>query len=221
MSAKPILSLEETEVFYNDSFSLTTGNLTVKRGEKLAVVGQSGAGKTTLLRLLYERHPDQTTLVPQHDGLVETLSVFHNVYMGRLAELPSWYNLLNLIRPFSKRVDEVQSILQQLSLSDKCFETVASLSGGQRQRTSVARSMYQGGEVLLADEPVSAVDERQSELVLNLLARHFPTMIVALHDTQLALNCCDRIIGLKNGEIVLDSASGNLTDTELTGLYVD
>ena len=51
MSAKPILSLEETEVFYNDSFSLTTGNLTVKRGEKLAVVGQSGAGKSTLLRI--------------------------------------------------------------------------------------------------------------------------------------------------------------------------
>ena len=220
MSAEPILSLEDSEVFYNNSFVLSTGNLIIRRGEKLAVVGQSGAGKSTLLRLLYEKHVGQTTLVPQHDGLVETLSVFHNVYMGRLANLPAWYNLLNLIRPFKKRVNEVQAILQQLSLSDKCFETVASLSGGQRQRTSVARSMYQGGQVLLADEPVSAIDERQAELVLNLLSNHFSTMVVALHDTQLALNCCDRIIGLKTGKIVMDSASVNLSEKDLAELYI-
>ena len=215
------MSLQNAAVGYDNSFSLTATSLTVQRGEKVAVVGRSGAGKSTLLRLLYEKHPDRAALVPQDDGLVETLSVFHNVYMGRLAQHPSWYNLLNLTRPFSKRVAEVQSILQPLSLTDKCFTPVASLSGGQRQRTAVARSMYQGGDVLLADEPVSAVDETQSEQILLLLAQHFSTIIVALHDTQLALNCCDRIIGLKAGAITLDNSPQNLSVTELQQLYVD
>jgi len=125
------------------------------------------------------------------------------------------------MRPFSKRVTEVKAILQHLSLEDKCFSPVASLSGGQRQRTAVARSMYQGGDVLLADEPVSAVDETQSEQILLLLSQHFSTVIVALHDTQLALNCCDRIIGLKAGEVTLDKLSENLSATELQQLYVE
>ena len=221
MVAEAIVSLQNAAVTYDNSFSLAATTLTVQRGEKVAIVGQSGAGKSTLLRLLYEKHSANAALVPQDDGLVETLSVFHNVYMGRLAEHSSLYNLLNLMRPFSKRVTEVKAILQHLSLEDKCFSPVASLSGGQGQRTAVARSMYQGGDVLLADEPVSAVDETQSEQILLLLSQHFSTVIVALHDTQLALNCCDRIIGLKAGEVTLDKLSENLSATELQQLYVE
>jgi len=221
MSAEVLISLQDAAVSYDNSFSLAATNITVQRGEKIAIVGKSGAGKSTLLRLLYETHSDRAALVPQDDGLVETLSVYHNVYMGRLAEHSSLYNLLNLMRPFTQRVSEVKAILHELSLAEKCFSPVASLSGGQRQRTAVARSMYQGGDVLLADEPVSAVDEQQSEQVLLLLAQHFSTIIVALHDTQLALNCCDRVIGLKAGVIVLDKSSENLSATELQQLYHD
>ena len=221
MSAEAIISLQDAAVSYDNSFSLAATNLTVQRGEKVAIVGKSGAGKSTLLRLLYEKHSGCSALVPQDDGLVETLSVFHNVYMGRLAEHSSWYNFINLMRPFSQRVEEVQAILQELSLTEKCFAPVASLSGGQRQRTAVARSMYQGGDVLLADEPVSAVDEHQSEQVLLQLSKHFSTIIVALHDTQLALNCCDRVIGLKAGVITLDKSSETLSAAELQQLYSD
>ena len=81
--------------------------------------------------------------------------------------------------------------------------------------------MYQGGDVLLADEPVSAVDEHQSEQVLLQLSKHFSTIIVALHDTQLALNCCDRVIGLKAGVITLDKSSETLSAAELQQLYSD
>jgi len=216
-----VISLQEAHVSYDNSFSLATTTLAVQRGEKVAIVGKSGAGKSTLLRLLYEKHPDYAALVPQDDGLVETLSVFHNVYMGQLAKHSSWYNLLNLVRPFPNRVTEVQAILKNLSLTEKCFSPVASLSGGQRQRTAVARGIYQGGEVLLADEPVSAVDETQSEKILLLLSQHFSTIVVALHDTQLALNCCDRIIGLKAGVITLDKPSESLSAAELQQLYVE
>ena len=221
MSATSIISLVGEEARYEDSIALSNINLSVKQGEKLALIGRSGSGKSTLLRLIYERYAVGTALVPQNEGLVETLSVFHNVYMGRLASRPAWYNLINLIRPFPNRVSEVQGILRQLSLAEKCFEPVASLSGGQRQRTAVARSLYQGGELLLADEPVSAVDEQQAEHILKLLSQHFSTVIVALHDTQLALSCCDRVIGLKAGEIVLDSPSSDLSASELTQLYLD
>lgn len=221
MSATSIISLVGAEARYEDSIALSNINLSVKQGEKLALIGRSGSGKSTLLRLIYERYAVGTALVPQNEGLVETLSVFHNVYMGRLASRPAWYNLINLIRPFPNRVSEVQGILRQLSLAEKCFEPVASLSGGQRQRTAVARSLYQGGELLLADEPVSAVDEQQAEHILQLLSQHFSTVIVALHDTQLALSCCDRVIGLKAGEIVLDSPSSDLSASELTQLYLD
>ncbi len=221
LSSEPIVSLRNAEVTYDSNFALTATTLQVRRGEKLAIVGKSGAGKSTLLRLLYEKNPDNTALIPQNDGLVETLSVFHNVFMGRLARHSSLYNLCNLMRPFPKRVSEIQAILQHLSLTEKCFIPVASLSGGQRQRTAVARSIYQGGELLLADEPVSAVDEQQSEQILQLLSQHFSTMIVALHDTQLALNCCDRVIGLKDGEIALDKPSDSLSASELKQLYAD
>lgn len=221
MSAKAIISLQDASVSYDNSFSLAATTLSVQPGEKVAIVGSSGAGKSTLLRLLFEKHKNHAALVPQDDGLVETLSVFHNVYMGRLEDHPSWYNLLNLARPFAARVAEVQAILKPLSLDEKCFTPVASLSGGQKQRTAVARSMYHGGDALLADEPVSAVDESQAENILLLLAQHFSTMIVALHDTRLALQCCDRIIGLKAGVITLDLPSANLSATDLQQLYID
>ena len=95
------------------------------------------------------------------------------------------------------------------------------VSGGQRQRTAVARSLYQGGDLLLADEPVSAVDEHQAERILRLLPVYFPTIIVALHDTQLALDTCERIVGLNDGRIVLDLPSSQLSVAGLAHLYID
>lgn len=221
MHGSPVISLIEKEARYEDSVALSDINLTVNKGEKLAIVGPSGAGKSTLLRLIHEAYPVAAAFVPQDDGLVETLSVFHNVYMGRLEKRPAWYNLLNLMRPFSARVTEVEAILQQLEMTEKCFEPVGRLSGGQRQRTAVARSLYQGGDLLLADEPVSAVDEHQAERILRLLPVYFPTIIVALHDTQLALDTCERIVGLNDGRIVLDLPSSELSVAGLAHLYID
>ena len=165
--------------------------------------------------------PEITALVPQDEGLVETLSVYHNVYMGQLRAHSSFYNLINLIHPFKQRVEEVDAVLVKVQLQDKCFDVVKQLSGGQRQRTAVARSLYQGGELLLADEPVSAVDELQAGRLLQILSTDFSTTIFALHDTQLALTHCTRVIGLHDGRIVLDEASEHLSATELTRLYCD
>ena len=216
-----MLSLVNAEVRYQGSVALHDINLMIQSGEKIALIGRSGSGKSTLLRLIYESLPEKTALVPQDEGLVETLSVFHNVYMGRLNAHSSFYNLINLIRPFKTRVSEVDEILERVQLQDKCFDLVKQLSGGQRQRTAVARSLYQGGELLLADEPVSAVDELQAGRLLHILSTEFSTLIVALHDTQLALAHCTRVIGLDGGRVVLDEPSESLSATDLTRLYCD
>ena len=220
-NTRRLVHLQAAQAKYQGKLALHNINLCVHQGEKLALVGRSGVGKSTLLHLIYAHHPEDAVLAPQDDGLVQTLSVFHNVYMGRLGQHPGWYNLLNLIKPFKERVVEVEDVLRRLQLQQKIFAPVGQLSGGQRQRTSVARSLYQGGQLLLADEPVSAVDEQQSRLILDVLRTEFTTMVLAMHDVDLALEYCDRIIGLQNGAIVLDQPSCSLKPADLMSLYRD
>jgi len=219
MTPPTLIQLTAAQASYQGTIALDDINLSVHQGEKLALVGRSGAGKSTLLSLIYEHHPDGTALVPQDNGLVHKLSVYHNVYMGQLGSHPGWYNLVNLIRPIKDRVAEVDAVLQRLQLDQKLFEPVGKLSGGQRQRTAVARSLYQGGQLLLADEPVSAVDDHQSRLVLDALCSDFSTVVLAMHDVNLALEYCDRIIGVEDGRIVLDQPSNKLKPEELLPLY--
>ncbi len=219
MTLSPLISLKAEQASYQGKLVLSDINLNVNRGEKIALVGPSGSGKSTLLRLIYSHHSENTALVPQDTGLVQTLSVYHNVYMGRLSQYSNLHNLVNLIKPFKKHIVEIKHCLKQVQLDEKIFEPVGRLSGGQRQRTAVARSLYQGGELLLADEPVSSVDEHQSKRVLDALCQEFSTVVLAMHDINLSLAYCDRIIGLQNGHIVLDSPSCDLTPDDLLPLY--
>lgn len=214
-----MIRLQSETAHYQGVQTLHDIDLHLKQGEKLALLGQSGSGKSTLLKLIYERYPQNTALVPQDYGLVKHLSVYHNVFMGRLSEHSTWYNLLNLIRPWQDQVCVIQKILSRLQLDGFLFRPVGKLSGGQQQRVAVARSLYQQGQLLLADEPVSSVDQEQSKVVLKQLRNGFPAMILAMHDTQLALEFCDRIIGLKNGKIVLDQPSKSLTADDLLTLF--
>ena len=199
-----MFNLQSANASYKDEIVLTDITLHIPAGQKLALVGHSGSGKSTLIKLLYEQRPKDIALVPQDYGLVASLSVYHNVYMGQLGRQSVGYNLLNLIKPLKKPVAEVEQILQEMQLSDKLFEPVAQLSGGQQQRTSIARAIMQGGDILLADEPVSSLDEQQSKLVMSLLCRLFDTVVLAMHDIDLALAYCDRIIGLDHGRITID-----------------
>ncbi len=172
-----------------------------------------------MIKLIYDRYPVNTSLVPQDYGLVNNLSVYHNVYIGCLEQHSTLYNLVNLIRPRPDQVEIVRTILVGLQLEDYLFRPVGRLSGGQKQRVAVARSLFQKGHLLLADEPVSSVDEQQSRVVLKQMLNGFSTVVLALHDIQLALAFCDRIIGLEKGRIVLDSPTDALTTKDLLSLY--
>ncbi|MBT5941690.1 MAG: ATP-binding cassette domain-containing protein, partial [Rhodospirillaceae bacterium] len=166
----PVLKLENATVGYNGEAVLKNLSLEIKPGEKIALVGQSGAGKSTLLNLLYQQVDEDAALVPQDLGLVRSLSVFHNVFMGRLNRHPTWYNIANLLKPLKKEVDQISPILGQLGLEEKIFEPIRELSGGQQQRTAVARAIFKDSSIFFGDEPVSAVDEHQSHTVLQAIA---------------------------------------------------
>lgn len=194
-------------------------SLSVKEGEKVGLVGRSGAGKSTLIRLIYQQVERLASLVPQDLGLVNALPVFHNVYMGRLDANATWYNVVTLMRPFAKDRSDVKNLLSELSMAEKAWIPAASLSGGQRQRIAIARALYRQSGLLLADEPVSALDGPMAHQVMGLLKERFQTSIIALHDVELALAYCTRIIGIQDGQIALDEPSENLTPADIMPLY--
>lgn len=196
-------------------------SVTITAGDRIALIGESGAGKSTLLAAIQARLKDRTALVPQNPGLVASLTVFHNIYMGRLDRHSTWYNLLNLAWPRRREVVAIQPLVARLGLEDKLFERAGALSGGQQQRVGVCRALHQGGELVLGDEPVSAVDSYQARTVLDALHEQFDTVVLAMHDVGLALQYASRIIGLKQGRIVLDQPSAGLSASDLGFLYRD
>jgi phosphonate transport system ATP-binding protein len=185
--------------------------LSVEPGERVAVIGRSGAGKSTLLNTIYRRYPEHATLIPQASALVANLSVFHNVFMGCLDRHSTLYNLRTLVWPPASEIAAVTRILEALGLEEKLFAKAGELSGGQQQRTSVARAMLNGRPIVLADEPVSALDRVQGGDVLRVLSGRHETKIFAMHDIRLALEHSDRIVLLEGGRIILDEASGQLS----------
>jgi phosphonate transport system ATP-binding protein len=194
-------------------------DLQIRLGERIAVMGRSGAGKSTLLNLLYHKLADEAALIPQAAALVQTLTVFHNVYMGRLDRHPTWYNLRNLLWPARKDVAEIERVLDLVGLTDKLFARAGALSGGQQQRTSVARALHNGRPIVIGDEPVSALDRVQSADILGKLCARFETVILAMHDISLALAHTDRVVVLEQGRIVLDRPARSLTAGELVPYY--
>lgn len=214
-----LIRLSDVTAAYNGEPVLRGLSLDVREGERIALVGASGAGKSTLLRLLYEKAGPAAALAPQDFGLVRSLSVFHNVFMGRLDRHGWFSNLRTLLYPARRDVEEVAETVRPLGLQDLLFRRAGELSGGQMQRAAVGRALYRGAEVVLADEPVSAVDEHQSRDVLAALLAGYRTSVLALHDRALALEFADRIIGLKDGRIWLDAPSRGLTPADLDPLY--
>ncbi|HEX6000523.1 MAG TPA: ATP-binding cassette domain-containing protein [Hyphomicrobiaceae bacterium] len=200
---------------YNGRPVLFDIDLTVRATERVAVMGRSGAGKSTLLSLLYAQRPGDVALVPQASALVKPLSVFHNVYMGRLDRHSTAHNLRNLVWPAAKRVAEVRGVLAGVGLEDEIFNAAGALSGGQQQRASVARALYNGRPILVGDEPVSALDRVQGSAVLSLVRRHHPTVVLALHDVHHALEHADRIVVLEHGRKIIDEPSCGLTANDL------
>jgi len=213
------LELLSEDLQYADVIALKNITLRITEGEKIALVGQSGAGKTTLLKRLYQLNPDSSSFIHQQYSLVPQLTVFHNIYMGRLDTFSLVHNVINLIRPAAARVEEILPIATELGLKDKLFKRVGELSGGQQQRVGIGRALYQGGNILYADEPVSSLDMVQSEEILSMITKGAKTIISSMHSIEFSLQFFDRIIGLRDQSIFFDLPSSDVSNRLLTELY--
>lgn len=147
-------------------------HLCAHKGQYIAVMGASGAGKSTLLKSIFDYCKTialKTALIPQELGLVENLSEYHNVYIGRLDQYSTISNLINLATPRLSDNKEVKSIFDSLSLSNELLSFCGELSGGQKQRIAIARAIFRQASILIADEPVAGPDSHQAEIALMLM----------------------------------------------------
>src|SRR5690606_10942410 len=116
---------------------------------------------------------------------------------------------------------EARAALESLDLGDRLYERTDLLSGGQRQRVAVARVLVQDPALVLADEPVSALDPARAALVLDRLTAGGParTVLASLHDVPLARRWCDRLVGLSDGRVVFDAPAAEVSDAQVEALF--
>lgn len=240
-----ILSVRDVSQNFGATLALSDVALDISAGEQVAVIGASGCGKTTLLRLLgLQNLPSSGQLaalgfdlsgpsrkglrevrsrigmLPQDLGLVPNLRVVQNVVLGRSGKRNVLGTVRDLLWPSRVEREKVFKILDRMGVAGKMYDRTDSLSGGQQQRVALARTLYQGAEVLLADEPLSSVDPARArdvlELMAGLSAEQGITLVVSLHQVALAREFFPRIIGLKKGKVLFD---GKPTDEEISTLY--
>jgi phosphonate transport system ATP-binding protein len=223
--------LRGVRVRHRDVLALDGVDLAVPTGQRVALVGPSGAGKSTLLTLCTGAlQPDggevevlghrldrlspralarlraRIGTVHQHLHLVGRLAVVHNVNAGRLGRWPWWRALVSLASP--REVDATRRALARTGLADRLSSRTDGLSGGEQQRVALARLLVQDPELVLADEPVASLDPARAEDMMRLLTLATPgssrTLLVSLHDPDLALQHCDRVVGLRAGRVLFD-----------------
>lgn len=221
-------------------------DLTIAAGEQLAIIGPSGAGKTSLLRMLStalrpgtgrvvlgkrdpwalssaERQRLRSTIGSIHQAppLPPRQRVVTGVLAGRLGAWPWWRSLASLVGPYD--VPGAAEALSRLDLADKLFVRCDQLSGGELQRVGIARVLYQRPELLVADEPVSALDPGLAAHTLSILSQEAAsrgaTLVVSLHAVELALSRFPRILGVRAGRIVFDKAAAEVDEQDLAELY--
>ncbi|MCK5391222.1 MAG: ATP-binding cassette domain-containing protein [Deltaproteobacteria bacterium] len=236
--AENAISIRDVKFRYTNRspYVLKIENLRIQKGEKVAVIGPSGAGKTTLMRLingviehesgevkiLGETFDNGSTksrdfrrrigFIYQDFNLIGRASVFENVLWGRVAYINP---LFSLVGWFSIRDKQAAlSAIDEVNLIGHMNQRADTLSGGQMQRVAIARVLAQEPEIILADEPVSNLDPALTDDILNLLVEvsenHKVTLLMNLHQTDLAQRLAERIIGLRGGEIVYDSSQERL-----------
>ena len=225
----PVIDIRHINKYYgqgeNRVHVLKDVNLTVERGDFVAIIGQSGSGKSTLMNILgcLDTPSDGAYLVDGvHTGELDGngLARLRGEKFGFIFQR---YNLLNSMSaadnvalpavyagaPHEERQERAEKLLGELGLADKVDNRPNELSGGQQQRVSIARALMNGGEIILADEPTGALDSKSGEHVMDILMRlnaEGHTVIVVTHDRHIA-GFAGRVIEIKDGEIIADTRS--------------
>lgn len=160
-------------------------------------------------------------VVFQQFNLVGRLSVARNVALGALGRTPFLNGLTGRFAP--EDLELTMRALRRVGMADKAWQRTSTLSGGQQQRAAIARALVQKAEVLLADEPIASLDPESARVVMSTLQElnrtDGITVVVTLHQVSYAMDYCPRTIALKQGRIVYDGPTRNLTRDMLRSLY--
>jgi phosphonate transport system ATP-binding protein len=241
------LRFDGVEVVHaNGRRALDRVSLVVAAGERVALIGPSGAGKTTFLRVaasalrpsgggvaLLGDDPwalpfaglktlrSRIGFVHQAAPIPPRLRVVTAVLAGRLGQWGVWKALRSWLMPGD--VAGARGALARMGLAERVFDRCDQLSGGQLQRVAVARTLYQRPQLLLADEPVSALDSATADNVLRELVAYSgangATFIASLHAVDLALRWFPRIVGVRGGVVMFDRPAAGVTPALLAALY--
>jgi phosphonate transport system ATP-binding protein len=231
-----------------DAVTIQEVNLQVTRGEVVAIIGPSGAGKTTLLHAvacalkpvsgsmsLLQTQPwtlsrsalhqlrARLFLAPQTPPLPPRQRVVTAALAGQLPALSFWASVRSLFYPVDMAA--AQAALAHFDMADKLFERVDRLSGGERQRVGLARALVSSAELMLVDEPLSALDPTRSHQAITALVsaarERGATLITTLHQVEVARAHFERIVALRDGRIAFDAPASEVTDAMLRDLYAD
>ncbi|MFC9839909.1 phosphonate ABC transporter ATP-binding protein [Rhodococcus sp. NPDC127530] len=241
-----VVSARDVTKTFGSTTALNNINLDVHRSEMLVLLGSSGSGKSTLLRCINGLHPitsgTMTALgtrvdtapprqvrelrknvgfIFQHFNLVGRLSCLENVLVGGLGRLRiPRYGALTY--PKTMRT-EALTCLDRVGLADFAERRADTLSGGQQQRVAIARTLMQRPSIVLADEPVASLDPENAAVVMDLLQRVCTeeelTVVCTLHQVDLALGWAHRLVGLRDGGVVLDRPAAGLQRDDVMPLY--
>ncbi|EJP6473841.1 ABC transporter ATP-binding protein [Clostridium botulinum] len=219
-----IIKLNKVNKIYsskqNKVNALNNINLNINKGDLIAIVGPSGSGKSTLLNiigtldtitdgeyLLKNQQVNKLNIsqlsqlrnktfgfVVQHFALISDYTVFENI------EIPLEYAKVK----YKDRKEIINSMLHKLKLDNKVNKSIKELSGGECQRVAIARAIANNPEIILADEPTGALDQKTGQDVMNIfkdLNREGKTVIIVTHDSKIA-NQCNRIVKIEDGVII-------------------
>ncbi len=221
-------------------------DLDVPCGQFLAILGPSGSGKSSLMLALngslapvsgtlevlgkcpaslhgrsLERFRERISFIFQSFHLVGRMQVLHNVASGQLSRIPLFRALLRWYTP--AQYDRVLEALRVVGLEDRVLDRCDKLSGGQKQRVAIARAIVQEPSLILADEPISALDPKSARGVMETLRRasreYGITIVCNLHHIEAATAYADRIVGLNEGRIVYDGPPAGLDAQAVAAIY--
>jgi len=236
---------EVSKRFQDGSVALERVSLEIPRGQFCVILGPSGAGKSTLLRLVnglvlptegvvefdgicvrphtMGRIRPRIGMVHQQFHLVPRLSVLKNVLTGTLPILSTLRALLGLFPMQAQR--RACRLLAEVGLGEEhLYRRASQLSGGEQQRVAIARAFMLEPQLVLADEPVASLDPQTSRTVLKLLrsasAQHGATVLCSLHQTDLALEFAERVIGIQQGRVIFDAKPDELDASMLESIYL-
>lgn len=230
----------------NGVLGLNNIDLTIEQGEFVGIIGLSGAGKSTLIRTINKmidttegelkvngidvtqlkgkslrQFRRQVGMIFQGFNLVTRAKVARNVLNAFVPELPFWRVLIGY---FTKE-EELTALaaLDRVGILDKAYTRVDQLSGGQQQRVALARTLAQNPSIILADEPVASLDPVTAAVVMNDFKKINQadkiSILINIHHVELALEYCDRVVGIRDGQIVYDGPSKDVTESILDQIY--